>query len=167
MKNKRKNTPYHNIENIVFKCAFTEEAEPVIIALGIPKGAERITDKETRKSRTSMAYTLAISPLSECLGTVKIESNQLLETARSWHDSQYKYRVGECQVPTLPFDANSAYVCRSGIHYFIDARDAVYYMTSDMSNHMCKATHIHGAPKFYAVATKELGRQANSSISPT
>jgi hypothetical protein len=85
----------------------------VVVKLAIPPTAKvnlctgRLDDH--RKCRASKARVL------------EIEGG--LKRAVSGHDSNFIYEVGKIVEPTRPFDLTTDQ-CKSGIHFFLDKRDA-------------------------------------------
>lgn len=111
-------TPIH-----VFKKVIANRAD-AIANLIIPAGAviyvhPHAFDKDanwttSRKMRATEAFVHSIATCRK-----KVSCN----TARSGHDSKFKYTVCSTVKPTLPFDYQR-YQCGSGIHFFVNLADA-------------------------------------------
>ena len=89
-----------------------------IVKLLIPEDAKR-SSGTGRKCRADRAVVLDIQTISG--GT--------LEGAIVWsaHDNSFFYCVGETVTPKEPFDDDRFNECSSGIHFFINRKEAVWY----------------------------------------
>ena len=88
----------------------------VIVQLEIPEGAKRLS-ATGRKCRCDKAKVLSIKSK---------EGQTEYERARSGHDPDFIYKVGE--TVTVPdFDEDRWNECSTGIHFFINRQEAVEY----------------------------------------
>lgn len=95
---------------------FKKCAGKLIVKLEIPADAYR-SSATTNKCRASKAKVLEISD---------VERKHFFEEARSVHDSNFVYKVGEViEVPD--FNNNRWEECASGIHHFMTREEAIVY----------------------------------------
>jgi len=89
-----------------------------IVKLLIPEDAKR-SSGTGRKCRADRAVVLDIQTIS----------GDTLEGAIVWsaHDNSFFYCVGETVTPKEPFDDDRFNECSSGIHFFINRKEAVWY----------------------------------------
>lgn len=97
-----------------------------LVTLRIPSDAKR-SAAGGRKCRCNKAEVIAIEPVEkEYKGTT-------IRTARSAHDSTFKYRVGE-EVFVTNFDENPWNECAPGIHFFMNKKEALLYYDLSISS---------------------------------
>ena len=89
-----------------------------IVKLKIPADAKR-SSASGRKCRCDKAEVLSIE---------SIDGKESFETAYSKHAEGFEYRVGET-VKVDDFNEDRFSECAEGIHFFINRREAVEYMT--------------------------------------
>ena len=108
---------YYAVESTIYG---SDNVKGCIVKLKIPANAIR-SSSLGRKCRASEAIVLAIQDIrGKDLG-VGIE-------AFSEYDQHFKYRVGETVKPRLaPFDRDRWRECASGIHFFMNRKEAVRY----------------------------------------
>lgn len=95
---------------------FKKCAGKLIVKLEIPADAYR-SSATTNKCRASKAKVLEISD---------VERKHFFEEARSVHDSNFVYKVGEViEVPD--FNNNRWEECATGIHHFMTRKEAIVY----------------------------------------
>lgn len=120
-------------EFIGYKIAVWEKgkrSEPeiyyVLVTLRIPSDAKR-SAAGGRKCRCNKAEVVAIEPVEKgCKGIT-------IRTARSVHDSTFKYPVGE-EVFVQEFDENPWNECAPGIHFFMNKKEALLYYDLSISS---------------------------------
>ena len=88
----------------------------VVVKLLIPDTALR-SSASGRKCRASEAVVL----------TIYDNSGNEISEARSGHDSDFIYRVGETVKPVQEFDTNRWNECAPGIHFFVTREEAERY----------------------------------------
>lgn len=88
-----------------------------IVKLLIPADAKRVSSSVSNKCRCDKAIVLEIKTLS----------GEDMKIAYSFHNSAFKYIVGNTVTPEFEFDDDVFKECASGIHFFIDKRDAERY----------------------------------------
>jgi len=87
-----------------------------VVKLLIPDAALR-SSASGRKCRASEAVVL----------TIYDNSGNEISEARSGHDSDFIYRVGETVKPIQEFDTNRWNECAPGIHFFVTREEAERY----------------------------------------
>jgi len=90
----------------------------LIVKLQIPEDAKRCS-ATGRKCRCDKALVLEIQNIDGTKADI--------DTAHSTYDNHFAYRVGETVEPESPFDEDRWNECASGIHFFINREEAVYY----------------------------------------
>lgn len=124
-------TKMENVKNLYYPMACPEEGsfigykkcisraykKKVIVELGVLKEAKR-SSATTRKCRCSKAKVLSITNIDGSL----YNGN----TVMSAFDQSFIYRVGDV-VEVDDFDENRWHECSTGIHFFMDRKEAVKY----------------------------------------
>lgn len=104
----------------------------VLIKLEIPPWAERV-QSYNKKCRASEAKVLEIITLK----TKRVEhknlkahvGGKLVASAFSSREYDFIYKRGKTVTPNYPFDGNPDNECRSGIHFFLNKKEAkAYYL---------------------------------------
>ena len=125
---KELNTAYYNEQTSFFALQCPEsgqfeawkkainDIENVIVHLLVPSTAKR-SSATSRKCRVSEAQVLDIKSL---------DGNEEFTEAKSQHDNNFIYRVGET-VKVDNFDEDRWKECSTGIHCFITRQEAVNY----------------------------------------
>ena len=103
---------------VAWKACRSENNGRVIVKLIIPAHAKRLSSTG-RKCRADKAIVQEIQALD----------GQPLENIKAWsmHDGTFAYAVGETVTPREPFCENRWQECASGIHFFINRKEAVDY----------------------------------------
>lgn len=100
-----------------WKVALVDDSEiQCIVKLYIPADAKR-SSATSRKCRANKAKVISIT---------SIDGETSYETAYSYYDNDFIYRVGE-YVEVKNFDENRFNECAPGIHFFITCQEAVDY----------------------------------------
>lgn len=111
-----------------------------LVNLTIPVGAlvyvrgmafvtERSHASEQRKMRASAAIVHSIwrfGRVYDHINKTNIRAYEEVQFARSRHDPHFTYRPGERVVPCNSFSMDWD-ACASGIHFFLNVRDALYW----------------------------------------
>lgn len=92
-----------------------------IVVLKVPASAKR-SSANNKKCRCDKAKVLRF----ETLDGEKIKDTKRY-TFVSMHDSCFEYTVGKTVAPEKPFCEDRWKECSSGIHFFMDREDAVFY----------------------------------------
>lgn len=92
-----------------------------IAVLQVPASAKRLS-ANSKKCRCDKAKVLRI----ETIGGEKIKDPENYHF-RSMHDASFEYVVGETVTPILTFNTDRWTECASGIHFFMNREDAVFY----------------------------------------
>ncbi len=97
------------------------KSQTVIVKLRIPADAKR-SSALGRKCRASKAEVLAVYDL---------DGNELdpAITPHSFFNDNFMYHVGAIVEPTVPFEENRWEECAPGIHFFINRREAIEYVS--------------------------------------
>ena len=100
-------------------CILLKDTETLIyiVKLEIPVDAKR-SSSTGKKCRCSKAKVLEIQNLDGTKADI--------DEVQSWHDPSFKYKIGEI-VEVPDFNENCWEECTSGIHFFINYRDAINY----------------------------------------
>ena len=93
----------------------------VIVVLRIPASAKRVS-ANSKKCRCDKAKILRF----ETLGGEKIKDPENYHF-QSIHDPTFEYIVGETITPEFSFNTDRWQECASGIHFFMNREDAVFY----------------------------------------
>lgn len=102
------------------------EVHYVLVTLRIPSDAKR-SAAGGRKCRCNKAEVIAIEPVG------KERKGTTIRTARSIHDSTFKYHVGE-EVFVQEFDEDPWKECAPGIHFFMNKKEALSYFDLSISS---------------------------------
>ena len=140
------NTEYFNDlcpkENsfIGYKAAYVSNTEsnksfskiPVIVELEVPADAMR-SSATTKKCRCNKAKVLScykierhISSSNNIKFNLGKKINYPIEIS-SFYDNNFSYKIGENITCKAPFDENRWKECASGIHFFMNSKDAINY----------------------------------------
>ena len=92
----------------------------VIVKLLIPEDAKR-SSSIGRKCRCDKAVVLEIQNMDGTKADVNVAYSHHI------NKEHFAYKVGETVVPEEPFDDNRWVECASGIHFFINRQEAVFY----------------------------------------
>ena len=111
--------PSHG-EFIGWKKARYKHGKTCIVKLEIPNDAKR-SSATTRKCRCDKAVVLAAYDL---LSGEEINKETFIFSV---YDDSFIYKVGDMIRPKEPFNDNRFIECASGIHFFIDRREAERY----------------------------------------
>ena len=111
--------PSHG-EFIGWKKARYKHVKTCIVKLEIPNDAKR-SSATTRKCRCDKAVVLAAYDL---LSGEEINKETFIFSV---YDDSFIYKVGDMIRPKEPFNDNRFIECASGIHFFIDRREAERY----------------------------------------
>ena len=105
-----------------WKKAYLMSGATAIVKLLIPENARR-SSATGRKCRCDKAEVLEIWSLE----AETMELKDQYAEARSIHDRDFVYRVGESVTPKEPFCEDRYSECASGIHFFINRQEAIDY----------------------------------------
>lgn len=94
-----------------------DNSDRILVKLEIPEDAQR-SSSTTNMCRASKAKVLEVENLcgDKLSDDIEIVSD---------FDPEFTYKVGDIIEPDRPFDNNRWHGCASGIHFFIDKRDAI------------------------------------------
>ena len=98
----------------------------IIAKLDVPERAMRHYGGDDGKIRVSEAKVVGFYKINADLKTVTPFTTSFLSTVRSQHDPKFKYKVGATVKPTNGY-ADNDNVCESGIHGFMDLKEAINY----------------------------------------
>jgi uncharacterized protein YjbI with pentapeptide repeats len=94
-----------------------DNLDRILVKLEIPEDAQR-SSSTTNMCRASKAKVLEVENLC---GDKLSDDTEIV----SDFDPGFTYKVGDIIEPDRPFDNNRWHGCASGIHFFIDKRDAI------------------------------------------
>jgi hypothetical protein len=98
---------------------FKKLRDGLVAAVEVPDDARRVGGVVGRKCRASSALVLGFLGLDG-------EPSEATE-ARSLHDGDFIYRVGETVTPTNGFEESPLIECAAGIHFFLTFEEAAEY----------------------------------------